>query len=86
MVSHVRDSVAADANIIFGATLNDALGTDMQVSVIVTGLNEAAVQVPGHSPLLAAAQKQKEKDAEDEREQEQQNGGGGFFAMLKRNW
>jgi cell division protein FtsZ len=45
----VSNSAAVDANIIFGAVIDDALGDEVRVTVIAAGLDE------GRSPLSASA-------------------------------
>ena len=41
-MSIIHDSADPDANIIFGAVLNEALGDEMKITVIATGFDKAA--------------------------------------------
>jgi cell division protein FtsZ len=57
----VANSAAPDANIIFGAVIDDALGDEVRVTVIAAGFDEAGVSrvrlaqpVPSHASLGAA--------------------------------
>ena len=43
-MSIIHDSADPDANIIFGAVLNEALGDEMKITVIATGFDKAAAQ------------------------------------------
>ncbi|MGD0062814.1 MAG: cell division protein FtsZ [Streptosporangiaceae bacterium] len=52
----VSNSAAVDANIIFGAVIDDALGDEVRVTVIAAGLDE------GRSPLSASAASALESD------------------------
>ena len=50
----VANSAAPDANIIFGAVIDDALGDEVRVTVIAAGFDEAGVRhVPPAQPVLA---------------------------------
>jgi cell division protein FtsZ len=48
----VSNSAAVDANIIFGAVIDDALGDEVRVTVIAAGFDEAR---PGRPPAVTAA-------------------------------
>jgi cell division protein FtsZ len=51
----VANSAAPDANIIFGAVIDDALGDEVRVTVIAAGFDEAGVRhVPPAQPALAS--------------------------------
>ena len=48
-VQLVSNSAAVDANIIFGAVIDDALGDEVRVTVITAGLDEAGARTaPEH--------------------------------------
>jgi cell division protein FtsZ len=50
----VANSAAPDANIIFGAVIDDALGDEVRVTVIAAGFDEAGTRhVPSAQPVLA---------------------------------
>jgi cell division protein FtsZ len=51
----VSDSAASDANIIFGAVIDDALGDEVRVTVIAAGFDEGSPS----KPALPAAQNQR---------------------------
>ncbi|MDN5559849.1 MAG: cell division protein FtsZ, partial [Ruaniaceae bacterium] len=50
----VQEAAHAEANIIFGAVIDDALGDEVRVTVIAAGF-DAAPSVPAPTPAVAAA-------------------------------
>ncbi|MGN6794852.1 MAG: cell division protein FtsZ [Streptosporangiaceae bacterium] len=49
----VANSAAPDANIIFGAVIDDALGDEVRVTVIAAGFDEAAARARSGRPIAA---------------------------------
>jgi len=49
----VADAAHADANIIFGAVIDDALGDEVRVTVIAAGFDGGAPQSRAHQPRRA---------------------------------
>ncbi|WP_433497005.1 cell division protein FtsZ [Sphaerimonospora sp. CA-214678] len=52
----VSNAAAADANIIFGTVIDDALGDEVRVTVIAAGFDEPAPAAPAVTPLSRAQQ------------------------------
>jgi cell division protein FtsZ len=57
----VEEAVHPDANIIFGAVIDDALGDEVRVTVIAAGFDENQV----HKPFVSPSQKTEEAPATD---------------------
>jgi cell division protein FtsZ len=55
-MSIIHDSADPDANIIFGAVLNEALGDEMKITVIATGFDKAAAAAEPARPYTTATQ------------------------------
>ncbi|AAZ55151.1 cell division protein FtsZ [Thermobifida fusca] len=51
----VANSAAAEANIIFGAVIDDALGDEVRVTVIAAGFDEPQVESPSPTPSRAVS-------------------------------
>jgi cell division protein FtsZ len=52
----VSNSAAVDANIIFGAVIDDALGDEVRVTVIAAGFDEAqSAPIPASAPITSSA-------------------------------
>jgi cell division protein FtsZ len=51
----VEEAVHPDANIIFGAVIDDSLGDEVRVTVIAAGFDESQKQVPAAAPAQAVA-------------------------------
>ena len=61
----VRQAAHPEANIIFGAALDDAMDDEIQITVIATGYDEAASKAAADKPFSAAAGKVAEEQKAD---------------------
>lgn len=71
--NRIREEVDADANIIVGSTLDEAMGGQMRVSVVATGIDASGVQhdIPVPRRSLAEPLKQVPAPAEEAQVEEQ---------------
>ena len=68
----ISNAADPDANIIFGATINEEMGSNIKISVIATGFNERQVSFAGNRPTFGAYEREsKRKFAPAEPEPEQ---------------
>ncbi len=62
----ITEAADPDANIIFGAVINESYTGEMKITVIATGFSEANTKKPGHASLMRQAFGMKEKNPEDD--------------------
>ncbi len=54
----IANAADPDANIIFGATIDETMGTKIKISVIATGFDDGNLRLPSNRPLFGAYSKE----------------------------